>query len=153
MGLRPLGHQSSRETASEQGDSGLDRFWCAQRLTTRRHRGLTTCAMRFARISFVGVIFSGIVLVGCGADAAPVTIQSVEISPDGRTLGIVVNACPSAQVDVEEFDDRVVLSASAKPNDDDCAAIETVSLGQPVGDRTILDGRTNDTIVRAPAGP
>lgn len=109
--------------------------------------------MRFADISFVGMISSGIVLVGCGADAAPVTIQSVEISPDGRTLGIVVNACPSAQVDVEEFDDRVVLSASAKPNDDDCAAIETVSLGQPVGDRTILDGRTNDTIVRAPAGP
>lgn len=105
------------------------------------------------RIAFVTLIAGGIASLGCGGDAVPVTIQSVEVSPDGRTLGIVVDACPSAQVDAEEFDDRVVLSASARPNDDDCAAIETVFLYQPVGDRSILDGRTNDTIVRAPAGP
>jgi hypothetical protein len=77
-----------------------------------------------------------------------VAIEEASITADGRTLELIVGSCNAdLSVDVDESPSRVTVTVTAR-NDtsDDCLDGVTEQLRRPLGERSLVDGVTGDTV-------
>lgn len=83
----------------------------------------------------------------------PRAIRSIE-AVDDRTLEVDASVCEQTlHVEVEWGPDAITVTAYADPPRDSdllCRITETVELGDPLGDRTVIDGATGEAV--APTG-
>jgi hypothetical protein len=75
-----------------------------------------------------------------------VEVQEVSVQNEGATLVFQVNTCneDSTKVSIVESDSEIVVTASTRARfgcsgGDDCSDPRSVQLGEPLGDRQIVD--------------
>lgn len=97
----------------------------------------------------VVIVVGGVTLAVLGDDRQSISIGSVEVGSDDRTLTLLLNACNSDPVvRVEETVATVVLDARGTPSAGlDCADVARVRLDQLLGDRELIDAASGRTIV------
>jgi hypothetical protein len=96
----------------------------------------------------VAIVVGGVTLAVLRDDRQSISIGSVEVGSDDRTLTLVLNACNSDPVvRVEASANEVVLDVRGEPTQNDCADGATVRLDQPLGDRELIDGGSRRVIV------
>ncbi|MEQ1787253.1 MAG: hypothetical protein ABL966_09385 [Acidimicrobiales bacterium] len=88
---------------------------------------------------------------GCSRieEAVPVSGAVLAISP--TQFEVTVGCFDSVRVEVDEETDRVELLAYGKGRiGGDCASTAIVSLAAPLGDRSVVDGKTGRTVPVTP---
>lgn len=100
------------------------------------------------------LVLGGFVLLGvssaCGG-RTDVEVQEVSVHDEGATLVFQVNTCneDSTSVSIVESDSEIVVTASTRARfgcsgGDDCSDPRSVQLGEPLGDRQIVDEDGNE---------
>ena len=95
------------------------------------------------------VALVGAVVVGLsGCSHGPVDIQRASVSPDGRTLQLIVGACNAdLTAVVEESEDTVEITVTARnESQNTCAEGIQVTLDSELGDRSVIDGSDGDAL-------
>lgn len=82
-------------------------------------------------------------------------VVGVEIgTPNDRTLALFVGACASEmQVSVDEDDQQVIVDVQHRAKTGDCAGSVRIDLGEPLGDRRLVDAFDGVPIPFPPWGP
>jgi hypothetical protein len=86
-------------------------------------------------------------LTGC---AQPPQIMDAWLSVDGVTLELALDTCNADLTTAVDFTASFVYVTVDAENDDrgsDCGDGLTLVLGEPLGERLLVDGRTGDIIV------
>lgn len=97
------------------------------------------------RVVVVAALAFGI--SGCSQGSAD--IQDAFVSPDGRTLELIVGACNAdLTAVVDESGDTVEITVTAKNENRgaDCAGGIQVSLDSELGDRSVIDGSNGQEV-------
>ena len=100
------------------------------------------------------LVLGAIMLVGVSSACSgrpDAEVQEVSVQNDGASLVFQVNTCneDSTSVSVVESDTEIVVTASTRARfgcsgGDDCSDPRRVELGEPLGDRQILDEDGNE---------
>ena len=106
-----------------------------------------------------GLVVGGILLVASGflpnlffSAANVVGVESG--TPEDRTLELFVGACASEiQVSVVEDDQEVIVDVQHRATTGDCAQSVRIELGEPLGDRRLVDAFDGTPIPFPPWGP
>lgn len=101
-----------------------------------------------AALAAIVVAAGAVVAAGCGDDDRTTLARGL-VSIDGHRVAVHDNCHDGARLDVDEGDDRVVLTFSvAAETGGDCFGCIVAALEAPVGDRTLVDGATGETMQR-----
>jgi len=101
------------------------------------------------RIAAIGVL-SALLLAGC---SSPVTIQGVTASGDGTVLTLSLSSCNAdLAVNYSEDEDALMILVQERGSlvalgGDDCNDLDTIVLGEPLGDRIVIDEQTGQQLV------
>ena len=87
-----------------------------------------------------------VLAAGCGIGWEDQAISGVSVSEDGRTLTVAWQCHLDSSVTAEESADEVRLQLRVYSYKGDCADVEVVTLQEPLGDRTIIDASTGQTV-------
>lgn len=87
---------------------------------------------------------------GCGLGWEALPITTVEVGDDGRTLVVGYHCDADSSLEAEESAAEVRLSLRVYGGSrGDCADVEEVKLGSPLGDRRIVDASNEADILPA----
>jgi hypothetical protein len=96
---------------------------------------------------------SVLVVAACGGShhvaAVSVIGNTTSLSEDGRTLTFAVNSChgsPEVTVTAASATEIKLVVHANVSSDDKCADSATITLSQPVDDRSVVDGTTGKTV-------
>lgn len=92
-----------------------------------------------------------VLAAGCGVGWEDQPISRVSVAEDGRTLTVAWQCHLDSSVTADETPDEVRLLFRVYSYEGDCADVEVVTLQEPLGDRTIIDASTGQTV--APCAP
>jgi hypothetical protein len=91
----------------------------------------------------IAVVIALVALSSCGRESVGIN-GIVRVSEDGKVLTFATLSCNGdPKVKVTETDTEVQINIRAKSSGDDCADGATVTLARPLGDREVLDGKTD----------
>jgi hypothetical protein len=101
------------------------------------------------RIAVLGLLPT-FLLAGC---SSPVTIQGVTASGDGTVLTLSLSSCNAdLAVNFSEDEDALMILVQERGSlialgGDDCSDLDTIVLGEPLGDRIVIDEQTGQQLV------
>jgi hypothetical protein len=82
--------------------------------------------------------------VACGRQTVGIN-GIVRVSDDGRVLEFGILSCNGdPKVEVTESPTSVKIDIRAKSSNDDCSDGGRVRLARPLGDREVIDGKTDE---------
>jgi hypothetical protein len=91
-------------------------------------------------------VATALLVSGCGMGWEDLSIGSVSVAGDGRSLEVGWYCHEQAVVDVEESENEVRLTLRARGYRGDCATAETVVLSLPLDGRRVIDATTGAPI-------
>ncbi len=92
-----------------------------------------------------------LVLAACGQQMQPVEISVADVSEDGLTVELVINACAQEwEESVEESADSVVVGYRITTKTGDCGFSGVITLASPLGNRVLIDEYNNEPIPLTP---
>ncbi len=89
---------------------------------------------------------AAVLAAGCGIGWEDQPISGVSVGEDGRTLTVAWQCHQDSSVTAEESADEVRLQLRVYSYQGDCADVEVVTLKEPLGDRTIIDVTTGQSV-------
>ena len=102
------------------------------------------------------VALAFVVLITAGCSEGRASLDEAYIRDDERVLEVIVSTCQAdLTTDVEETPSQVVITVTAK-NDNanlDCQDPVLITLSEPLGDRTLIDGSTDRAVDVIRLGP
>jgi hypothetical protein len=105
----------------------------------------------FGALVLAASAVSAVALVAIQDDSKAISIASVEVGADGRTLRVALNSCHAdPEVTVRESESAVVIDVTGTPKPNDCSDRVTVRLDEPLGDRPIVDRATDRAVAVDP---
>ena len=97
----------------------------------------------------LSVVCGAVLVVGGSSTGRISEIEAGSVAPKSRTLELLMNTCDAKHTIevVEEGPATVVITIeSSRGSDDDCGDVVLVELSQPLGDRVVIDGHTDEPI-------
>lgn len=139
---RPHVDAQSRETRSRNTEARV-----AAEMRVHVHAGapLTSRPLLLALVGAVAVV----ALAGCSSVREARLIEG-RVGESERVIHLTVGACNPVRIDTdmtEATDEvRVLVTVTDPAENEDCAAGVNVHLDEPLGDRTVLDASTGETV-------
>ena len=90
-------------------------------------------------------------MAACGQQMRPVEISVADVSEDGLTIELIIDACVREwEESVEESPDSVVVGYRVATKTGDCGFSGVITLATPLGDRALIDEYHNEPIPLTP---
>lgn len=97
----------------------------------------------------LAVALTVMVFIAAGCSAKRASLEAAYVRGDERVLEVIVNSCNADHtIEIEETASQVVITVTVR-NDNtnlDCQDPVMVTLSEPLGDRSVIDGTTNLSI-------
>jgi hypothetical protein len=97
---------------------------------------------------------AALVLSGCAQQMRTAEISHADVSENGLTIELVIDACVrEREKSVEESAESVVVEYRITTKTGDCGFSGIITLATPLGDRVLIDAYDNEPISLTPWQP
>ena len=99
--------------------------------------------------SIVCLVVASAFLIGCSSTGRIGSVESGSLAPQSQSLELYMKTCDAKHTieTSEEGSATVIVTVkSSRGSDDDCGDTLLVPLAEPLGDRVVIDGDTDEPI-------